>query len=76
MEGGVFKGCKRLKHVKFAEDCQLETIGAACFCCTGIEEFQAPPSLRDIGDGAFYDCKNLERVVLNEGLERIGKLQS
>lgn len=34
--------------------------------------FDAPPSLRKICNGAFCFCKNLQRVVLNEGLETVG----
>ena len=73
MTDDIFMGCKRLKHVTFAKDSQLERIGNNCFYGTGIEEFLAPQSLRGIGDGAFSDCKNLRRAVLNEGLEMLGE---
>ena len=33
---------------------------------------QAPSSLREVGDKVFASCKNLKRVVLNEGLETLG----
>ena len=55
------------------EGSQLERIGENCFHGTAITEFLAPPSLREIGSGAFSGCKNLERVALNEGLERLGE---
>lgn len=35
---------------------------------TGITTFVAPRSLRYIGAGAFYGCKSLKQVELNEGL--------
>ncbi|RBI46854.1 leucine-rich repeat domain-containing protein, partial [Metamycoplasma hominis] len=31
-----------------------------------------PSSVKEIGKGAFSDCKNLKEVILNEGLEKIG----
>ena len=60
----------------FAEGSQLEKIGKNCFYGTGIEEFLAPQSLREIENGVFTTCKSLRRVVLNEGLERLGRLRS
>ena len=59
----------------FAKDSQLGVIGKDCFSDSGIREFRAPQSLREIGNGVFSDCQSLERVVLNEGLETIGKLR-
>ena len=63
---------KNLKRVSFQEGSRLEKIGQNCFSGTAIEEFLAPSSLRKIGDIAFAFCGSLERVVLNEGLERLG----
>ncbi|WP_181819071.1 leucine-rich repeat domain-containing protein, partial [Metamycoplasma hominis] len=31
-----------------------------------------PGSVKEIGESAFSDCKNLKEVILNEGLEKIG----
>ncbi|RCJ00328.1 leucine-rich repeat domain-containing protein, partial [Metamycoplasma hominis] len=31
-----------------------------------------PGSVKEIGERAFSDCKNLKEVILNEGLEKIG----
>ncbi|RAW47457.1 hypothetical protein DQW92_01315, partial [Metamycoplasma hominis] len=31
-----------------------------------------PGSVKEIGESAFSDCKNLKEVTLNEGLEKIG----
>ena len=71
MENGIFLRCKRLNRVIFAKDSKLEVIGKDCFSDSGISEFLAPQSLREIGNGVFSDCKSLGRVVLNEGLERL-----
>ena len=51
---------------------RLETLGEQCFAETGIREFLAPSSLREIRDGAFRDCSDLALVRLNEGLESLG----
>ena len=42
------------------------------FSGTGIVRFDAPASLRSIGEKAFMHCHALESVILNDGLERIG----
>lgn len=36
-------------------------------------EFNSPTTLKKIGEGAFYGCKNLQKISLNEGLKAIGK---
>ena len=56
-----------------AEGSLLEKVGENCFYGTAIKEFRAPQSLREVGSGAFAGCKGLERVALNEGLERLGE---
>ena len=56
----------------FAEGSQLERIEEHCFAYSGLEEFIAPPELKEIECGAFEYCENLKRVVLNEGLGRLG----
>ena len=42
------------------------------FSGTGIARFDAPASLRTIGEKAFMHCRALESVSLNNGLEAIG----
>ena len=56
----------------FQEGGRLRKIGADCFVGSGLKMFNAPPSLRKINSGAFSFCRNLQRVVLNEGLEIMG----
>ena len=36
--------------------------------CTELEEIEFPPSLKYLGQNAFYGCKNLKRVRFNDGL--------
>lgn len=54
------------------EGSKLEHIGYRCFSGSKVDEFLAPRSLREIGSEAFARCQNLRRVVLNEGLEKLG----
>lgn len=46
------------------------------FSETGIEEFVAPNSLKTLEQGVFFDCVDLRRAELNEGLETLGTSQS
>ena len=39
-----------------------------------IREIVIPKTVKSIGDNAFYECKNLIDVTLQEGLESIGEL--
>ena len=72
LEELTFHECKNLASVVFAEGSRLKKIGNHCFANTGLKAFEAPPSLRKICSGAFFSCKNLQRVALNEGLEVVG----
>ena len=72
LEERTFDECARLTSVVFSKGSRLREIGDHCFDKTGLKAFRAPPSLRKIGNGAFCFCKNLQRVVLNEGLEIVG----
>ena len=38
-----------------------------------LTELVLPPQVGDIGDEAFFGCRNLQTVILPEGLRRIGK---
>ena len=38
------------------KDSQLEKIGIGAFSRTGLKSFEAPPSLRVLGQAAFYCC--------------------
>lgn len=57
----------------FEEGSKLEKIGNFCFFGSGLKEFLAPPELKEIKGRAFMNCKNLKRVVLNEGLMVLGE---
>ena len=75
---GAFSHCDKLKSVKFGNG--IEKIGnqnddEECFFayCTELEEIEFPPSLKYLGQGAFYGCENLRRVRFNDGLKVIDK---
>ena len=50
----------------------MKKIGACCFEKSGLEEIVLPASVKEIGARAFYYCKQLKNVQLNEGLEKLG----
>ena len=47
----------------------LEKIGWGCFKGSGLEEIIIPKSVKKIEWIAFSQCKNLQRVVFQEGSE-------
>eukprot|EP00980_Cylindrotheca_fusiformis_P031768 scaffold26931_cov132-Cylindrotheca_fusiformis.AAC.1 len=59
----AFRGCRRLKSILY------EVINDG----EENEEIGIPSSVKVIDHLAFYGCTLLKRLVLNEGLERIGK---
>ena len=75
---GAFSHCDKLKSIKFGNG--IEKIGSQnddegyfFAYCTELEEIEFPPSLKYLGQNAFYGCKNLKRVRFNDGLMVIDK---
>lgn len=50
----------------------VEQIGSRVFAGTQIKTLPEMPGLKRIGDGAFYQCKNLKKVTIPETVEYIG----
>ena len=50
----------------------LEKIDREAFVKSGLENIEFPASLRTVAQTAFYKCKSLKTVKLNEGLEVLG----
>jgi len=50
----------------------VESIGEGAFQNTNVVKVTVPRSIKTIGRFAFYMCRSLSEVTLNEGLERIG----
>lgn len=71
IEDNAFCDCESLKKVAFQEGSKLQKICELCFANSCLEKFVAPPRLKEICGGAFYNCKRLRRAVLNKGLEAL-----
>lgn len=56
----LFDGCTTLTNVQFAFGNQLQRIGTSAFRKSSIRYFNLPQSVTEIGDMAFFMCKNLE----------------
>ncbi len=62
----AFKGCTSLESVKFNDN--LTTIKDYAFCESGLSgDLVIPQSVKEIGDGAFAYCGNLDAKVVIEG---------
>ena len=79
---GAFCMCKGLRTAKLNEG--LEALGTdeyqeegkmwcGVFEESALEEVALPSTLRKIEYRAFENCKNLRRVLLPDGLERVGR---
>lgn len=66
----TFLGCSSLQTVTLAEG--IESIGNFAFNSCPITSIEIPGTVTTIGNGAFYQCKELTRVQINEGVETIG----
>lgn len=72
----AFSYCNALTTVTFAEGSQLKSIGLAAFYGTEhayprFKEIKIPDSVETIGNGAFYDCRDLERITLPSALQTL-----
>ena len=54
---GAFRGWASLEEVVFEPDSRLQRIGDYAFAGTALKVFTAPKRLKEIGSGAFIDCK-------------------
>lgn len=72
----AFRFCKFLATVTFAEDSHLKSIERAAFWGSEqvyprFKEIKIPDSVETIGNGAFYDCRDLERITLPSALQTL-----
>ena len=65
----AFSTYKALRHIALAEGSKLEEIGSDCFSESGLEEVMLPKTLKEIGYGAFDECKHLKSIRVEEGCE-------
>lgn len=68
-----------LASFKFEEGSQLQTIGDCAFEGTSISRYDGgneivlPNGLKDIGNSAFKNCENLEKITIPASVTSIGK---
>lgn len=72
----AFIYCDALTTVTFAENSQLKSIERAAFWGSEqvyprFKEIKIPDSVETIGNGAFYDCRDLERITLPSTLQKL-----
>ncbi|KAK8845235.1 hypothetical protein M9Y10_021420 [Tritrichomonas musculus] len=58
--------------MQFQKDSELAKINIFAFCNSSLESIIIPKSVSKISNGAFFSCKNLQKVSIEEG----SKLQS
>ena len=66
----IFADCRKLEKLTLPST--ISKIEAGSLSDTPIQEFRCPDDLVEIGDNAFYVCKNLERIHFNDKLTHIG----
>ena len=72
----AFIYCDALTTVTFAENSQLKSIERGAFWGSEqvyprFKEIKIPDSVETIGNGAFYDCRDLERITLPSALQTL-----
>lgn len=77
--GSAFSYCNSLTTVTFAEDSQLKSIERAAFWGSEhvhprFKEIKIPDSVETIGNGAFYECRDLERIALPSALQTLSSV--
>lgn len=69
---GAFICCHSLKSVKIPSSIDTEELGESIFWeCKGLEKVEIPATCRVV-DRMFYNCVNLKKVILHEGISGIG----
>ena len=72
IDKNAFRNWRALERVSLSSDSSLEFVGIGAFQDSGIRKFKAPGHLKTISQCAFAGCRDLRRVVLNEGLQSLG----
>ena len=68
----AFYECINLKAISLPNT--IDTIPFKCFSFSGLEKMKFPGSIKYVGSMAFFNCKNLNEIVLNEGILELGDL--
>ena len=73
VEANTFKNNTNLRTLKLGEG--LENIGSYAFAgCSNLENsIIIPQNVIFLGEGAFYDCNSISRIILNDKIEKLYK---
>lgn len=69
IEKKAFLSCSALQSVQFGK--QMTTIGMAAFAKSGLTGITIQDSIKEVGMGAFWECRELEYVHLGKGISEI-----
>lgn len=72
IEDYAFQNCKALNQLALPPD--ISEIGTGAFAESGLTVFRIPGTIQRIPRLAFYGCSDLEKVELEEGIEKIDEM--
>lgn len=61
----TFKGCNHLKAVVLPPDARI--VNSFCFADTLINKIVIPGTVEELCSSVFYNCTNLEKIIIQEG---------
>jgi len=59
-------------NIEFEEECVCESIGDYSFASNMIATINIPNSVKEIGEYSFYNCVNLNEIVISKNVNYIG----
>lgn len=65
IEPEAFCRCRKLRHVALPDS--IKVIGSRAFAESGLVEMNLTPRIKQMGEGAFFDCPDLKRFVVPDG---------
>ena len=73
IENSTFAGCVSLKNISFPTEGSIIIEQDAFNSCTSLTDLIIPGSIKSIGNTAFAGCSNLTNVILEDGIESLGR---
>ena len=71
IERNAFTGCKSMATATFAEDADIQIIGAGAFADCGLTSISIPKKVKTIEREAFRNCKVLNKIDVTEFTTKI-----
>ena len=72
----AFNKCSKLQHVDFGRG--ITILGGmqrpVFYKCDALKKVEFPPQIKYLGENLFSRCLNLSKIILHEGLEKIGPM--